>query len=487
MQSESPSPQTGGYQTASQPALWESEKTGLSKNREWLEFDESSTEGTVAVQDPRTGLDELGTKKGGSRFAAALNWAKKAGYAVTDQGLIAGSNFVLGILLARWLSPGQYGAYALGFSVYLLLVLLYQSLVSEPMVIFGGSTYRDCLRGYLKKLLGMHAALAVVTFLALGSAAFIAHAMHQPDGLPGALAGTAIAAPCILLLWLVRPAFYLHSTVGYSALGSFVYCCLLLSGLYTVYHFGYLSAFTAFLLMGFAASITGGFLLLRMRGTLQGGRPAPKLSVIWHKHWIYGRWALAGCLAGWVPAYVYYPLLSAFQGTAHAGELKALMNFDLPIQHAYGAMSILLMPYAARMRMEGGKATVAKIARTIIVLFFLAACAYWALIIPFRSQIFHVLYSDKYNAVTYLLPILALESIFSAAIYGPGIILRSMESPASVFWARSAASVVSLTIGIIGTRTFGLQGALWTMVLSAIAALGVALVILRRKLRVLSN
>jgi O-antigen/teichoic acid export membrane protein len=192
-------------------------------------------------------------------------------------------------------------------------------------------------------------------------------------------------------------------------------------------------------------------------------------------------------MAGWLPAYVYYPLLSAFHGTAHAGELKALMNFDLPIQHAYGAISIVLMPYAARMRMEGGKKNLAKIAWTIIVLFFLAACAYWGLIIPFRGPIFHVLYSDKYNAVTYLLPVLALESVFSAALYGPGIILRSMESPASVFWARSAASAVSLTLGIVGTRTFGLQGALWTMVLSAIAALSVAMVILRRKLRVLSS
>ncbi|MGB5153560.1 MAG: hypothetical protein WBN74_07940, partial [Candidatus Sulfotelmatobacter sp.] len=32
-------------------------------------------------------------------------WAMKGGLAILDQGVFAGSNFVISILLARWLSP----------------------------------------------------------------------------------------------------------------------------------------------------------------------------------------------------------------------------------------------------------------------------------------------------------------------------------------------------------------------------------------------
>ena len=49
--------------------------------------------------------------------------------AVLDQGLISGSNFLLSILLARWLRADQYGAYALSFAIFVLLSFLQQGSV----------------------------------------------------------------------------------------------------------------------------------------------------------------------------------------------------------------------------------------------------------------------------------------------------------------------------------------------------------------------
>ena len=73
--------------------------------------------------------------------------------AVLDQGLISGSNFVVIVLLARWLVPEQYGAYAVALGINVLLFTVYQSLLLEPMSVFGGSSYRECLRGYLGSVL----------------------------------------------------------------------------------------------------------------------------------------------------------------------------------------------------------------------------------------------------------------------------------------------------------------------------------------------
>src|ERR1700710_657884 len=79
----------------------------------------------------------------------ATAWMGRVFLAVADQGLISGSNFAIGILLARWMKPEQYGAYALAFSVFLLLSQFHGSIVLEPMAVFGSSTYRSRLRGYL--------------------------------------------------------------------------------------------------------------------------------------------------------------------------------------------------------------------------------------------------------------------------------------------------------------------------------------------------
>ena len=48
----------------------------------------------------------------------SFTWIHKSVLAVMDQGLVSGSNFLIGVLLARWLAPEQFGAYALAFSLF---------------------------------------------------------------------------------------------------------------------------------------------------------------------------------------------------------------------------------------------------------------------------------------------------------------------------------------------------------------------------------
>src|SRR4051812_24575152 len=144
-------------------------------------------------------------------------WCTKAFFAVVDQGLISGSNFALGILLARWLGAAQYGAYALAFATFVLLSLVYQSLLLEPMSVFGPSTYRSNLRGYTGTLIWIHIAIAFATFVVLGAGALgLAH-FPRFGSLPSALIGASIAAPCVLLFWLARRAYYLKLASSQAA------------------------------------------------------------------------------------------------------------------------------------------------------------------------------------------------------------------------------------------------------------------------------
>jgi O-antigen/teichoic acid export membrane protein len=122
-----------------------------SPNTEELLDQECSDGAVVAALENERGQTEKGRFSG--KFA---RWITKGGLAIVDQGLISGSNFLIGILLARWLMPEQYGAFALAFSVFLLLSYVYQSFLAEPQAVFSGSAYSGSLRGYLKTLLGIH-------------------------------------------------------------------------------------------------------------------------------------------------------------------------------------------------------------------------------------------------------------------------------------------------------------------------------------------
>ena len=412
-----------------------------------------------------------------------IPWAMKGGLAILDQGLISGSNFLIGILLARWLLPALYGAYALAFGVFLLLTMLYGSLLLEPMGVFGGSTYRYGLRGYLRSLLWIHVATTLLIIAVLGLVVGAARVLRLPDGLPGALAGVTVAAPCILMFWLARRSFYLELSPARAAIGSALYCTLVLGGLLLAYWRGILSPFAAFLLMGLGALVTAAYLLVRLRSELSSSHQGPNVREAWRKHWDYGRWALAGNVASWVPAYIFYPLLGTFSGMAQAGELRALMNFVLPLAQAQAALSMLLIPYAARMYAQEGRREAASLTVKITLLSVTAAALYWGVVIPLRSPVFHFLYSGRYTAVASLTPLVAVGSIFWTAAYGSSIVLRAMECPDSIFKAFCAATAISLVVGVPATWAFGLRGAVWGINLSDTSAFLMVVYLLRRKLR----
>jgi O-antigen/teichoic acid export membrane protein len=418
----------------------------------------------------------------GSRSKTAARWATKGGLAILDQGLISGSNFLIGILLARWLVPAEYGAFSLAFAVFLLLSYVYQSLLSEPQAVFAGSAYRQCLRGYLKALLGIQLVVTVFGIVLLGGSAGVVYAMGKAQGLPGALAGVAIASPCILFFWLLRRSYYMNLAPGRATVGAFVYFVLVNGGLFVVYKKSAVTPFSAYLLMAIGALGTGLFLLSQVKKALPPDTCEPPTAAqAWHKHWEYGRWALAVSVVTWIPYYMYYPLVSAFSGMAQAGQLKALMNLSLPLEQSYTALSILFLPYAARVCREKGISSSGPLVRRITLLFVVGAVAYWAVLIPFKTTVFHILYGGKYMEVAPLLPYVALGTTLWSAAFGPAIMLRAIESPDSIFYARIVASVLSLAIGVPATRAFGLWGVVWSIIVANIAAFLISMYILQRK------
>ena len=419
----------------------------------------------------------------GTFFERAVPWIVKGTMAVLDQGLIAGSNFVIGILLARWLAPQQYGAYAVAFAAFLLLGMLYQSLLLEPVGVFGVSAYGDRLRGYIRSLVQIHFFTAVPILLSLGLAAAIAFWFGQADGLAGGLLGLAFSTPFVLLFWLVRRAFYLQRSPAPAVLGAALYCVLALGGLWLAYRFHMLSPLAAFLFMGVGALGAGAFLLNHLRRHLPKAGIPPSVREVWKRHWQYGKWALGSAAMMWVPANIFYPLVSSFKGMAQAGELKALMNFATPMLQFYGAIALLLLPHATRVHAYESKAELRKAAVRITLLCVFGCAAYWAVLLVFHGAVFRVLYSGRYTEVEYLMPVVALASLSWSAFFGPATVLRAMEAPDQVFGAVALASCVSVLVGVPATKLLGVQGAIWGMAISETLGFLGATALLVRKLR----
>ncbi len=414
--------------------------------------------------------------------AMARAWSGKGLLALADQGLISGANFLIAVLLARSLSPQRYGAFALAFEVFLLLAVIYGSLILEPLSVFGSSVFREQLRNYLGKLLQVHGVLGIGILLLLSYAAWMLHAIVPGSVFPSALAGVAIAGPVVLLFWLARRAFYVRLAPGQAARGSVIYCVALILGLALVYAFHLLTPFAAFLLMALGALATGPAMLARLKPAIRAAAPA--LGEVVRRHWDYGRWALASAVAIWLSGAIYYPLLGGLRGLAEAGEMKALMNFASPIGQVFAAISLLSLPYASRVHYQEKEGRRARLAWRLVVFYGGGTLAYWVVILAFRGPIVGHLYAGKYLGVLGLLPWVALGSVLRISATAHAITLRAMHAPKLVFVAYSAASVAAVAIGVPATWAFGLRGAVMTLVLSSGIALAVAWLMVHRQPRV---
>jgi len=412
-------------------------------------------------------------------------WVTKGGLAVVDYGLISGSNFLLGVLLARWLAPEQYGAYALAFSIFILVGSLYQAMLLEPLSVFSGTAYHDNLRGYLKTTVWIHWGISFILCLMLGAVAVAARVWWHSLVSAVAFAGMTITTPLILIHGLGRRCFYLKLSPGPAAFGSVFYCVLVTSGVFIVYWAGWLSAFTAFMVMGLASLVSGVVMVFQLLAKLDPATSELHLRDVWGKHWEYGKWALGACVVSWIPNYVYIPLVSSFSGMAAAGELRALMNFSSPLLQTFAALSMLFLPYAARLQGTEGRRGASVLCRRLAFLFVGAGVLYWSILIPLRQPLFQLVYRGKYMQSSYLVPFFALETTLWCAALAPAILLRAMESPRSLFFANAAASVIALAIGIPATRHYGLPGVVWSMILANFLYMVVAYFLLFRKVATL--
>ncbi len=413
------------------------------------------------------------------------SWILKCSTAIMDHGLLSASNFLLGIILARYLGPEQYGAFALAFSTFVLLSLVHSALAMEPMSVFAPSIYRKSMRQYLGLLMWLQIAAGAVIVAGTGACELMFDLLGKHDHLIAAFEGIALASPCVLIFWFARRAFYLEVRPSIALLGSVVYSILLAVGLAIVAAVHLLSAFATFLVMGGAALLTSVLLLALLKPSIGKKAITSVLSVreVCQRHWEYGRWAFASALFVWVPWNGFYSVVAHFAGLSESGALKALLNLAMPITQTYAAFSLLFISQAARLGHEKGWEAVKHLAWRIAGLYTLGSSAYWILICMFRTQLIHVMYGGHYQEIASLVPIVALASVLAGAAMGPTIAIRAMRSPASVTAIYFGSSVVSILVGIPACRAWGVRGAVVGILLSsAVSAVSGFLMIRSRKL-----
>ena len=169
-----------------------------------------------------------------SLFSRYRSWAFKGGFSILDQGFFSGANFIISILLARWLAPSDYGAFIIAFTVYLLMTGFYTAFILEPMSVFGPAKYSKQMSDYLMIQLKFHGIMTGILALAIIFLGwFIGTWINQSLG--NAFMGMGLAIPFILLSWIGRRTFYILMQPSSAFLISATYFIISIAGILALY------------------------------------------------------------------------------------------------------------------------------------------------------------------------------------------------------------------------------------------------------------
>ena len=403
-------------------------------------------------------------------------WLQRGAWTVLDQGSFAGANFVVNVLLARWLAPEGYGAYTVAYTLFLLVGVVHAGILAEPMLVFGSSRFEKHLERYLRVVLTGHGRFALVAGAVLGVGAVAAWLGGQTV-LSHALAAFAVGQAAILFQWAMRSACYVRTQPRVAATTGLVYAAIVVGGVTALKAVGALNEATGILLMSAGSLVAGSLIAWRLGVPLKRVRDPELVREAVQRHRQYGAWAVGTGVLEWFHGFLPFLLLPLVAGLAETGALRALFNLVLPILHLFHAFSNLLVPAFVQAEASG---TRARTARIVALTFGTATVVFAAAVFAVGPRVLHLLYDGQYDAYAHLLWIVAVLPLVLAGSNVAQAMLRAQERPEGVFAARAGASAVAATLGAAAVFTLGVAGALLSDLLTALADSAIMLAFVRR-------
>jgi len=394
------------------------------------------------------------------------HWVFKGGFGILDQGLYSGANFVLGILLARWLSPSKYGNFSAAYSIFLFLSIFQVALIAEPMSIFGAGKYSEQTASYLNYLLRLQ---WIGSFLGTFIIILLALLSVNLD-LREALIAMAISLPWILFYWYLRRAFYIEMQSGMAMITSTIYSILLILIVVIIEYQSNITSVYAYLVMALSSLIASLFALRRLGVSFWGKSTvidSLNSSTANIELWNFGKWVLPAYIAGWFTSVSFPFFISILLNSQLAGAFRAMQNIYLPFQQFLAAITLLILPWLAKQRSNFGTGKLFSLTQFVALVTVLAALIYCLFTVYYRHEIVALLYENKYySSFDYMVIYLAIATLISSAPLVLGLALRILNHPSTILWSKGSAAFFTVLLGLPVISAFRMNGVLFILVVS---------------------
>jgi O-antigen/teichoic acid export membrane protein len=373
------------------------------------------------------------------------------GWGLADQMLSSVTNFLLGLLVAREVGPGEFGAFGLAYATYTLALGAGRTLASEPLLVRFSAGSNEQWRSAVAGAAGTSLVLgAIVGTLSL----LVAAGVDEP--LRSAFALLGIALPGLLVQDVWRFSFFARGRGAQAFWNDFVWAVVLFPGAALLLSSGKGSMralMAVWAVAGLAAAAVG---VAQTRVV-----PRPDRFLWWLREQrdlafrFFGEFVVS---SGATQLSLF--LIGAVATLADVGRLRAGQMLLGPLNILFLGAGLVAVAETARLLAESPR-KMDQAVRMVSALLTLGTVTWAAVALLLPAAIGEAVMGRNWVGGRALLLPLAIGATGHALASGPMSGLRALAAARSSLRARMFDAVFTLALGVTGAAVAGARGAAW--------------------------
>jgi O-antigen/teichoic acid export membrane protein len=374
---------------------------------------------------------------------------------VIDQGVVSGTSFVTAIIIGRTCSHEDLGIYYLALTVAMLCTAVSCDLVSVPYTMHCNRHHGAAAASHAGSTLVHQLVLSLIVVACLLAFAALLSLGVEPQSLRPVSWVLVGVVPLLLLREFVRRYAFAHLALFTTLAVDVAVTVLQLGGLLLVCYFHRISVPAVYVIMGVACGLACAAWFAAARRGLHV--VATRIIPDWRDHWSFGKWALAGELAG-LSFYALPWMLTVAHGEAATGVFCAGNTLVGLANLFVNGMRNYLTPKTSHAYAEGGAGALSRVVRWAGLLFIAVLGAFCVAIWFAGDALTALLFGSRYAGNGLLLELLALATCADALGMTAGNGLWALDRPAANLAVEIVQLIVTLVVAVALVMPLGVLG-----------------------------
>lgn len=409
----------------------------------------------------------------------------KGSVVIVDQGIVSGVRFVIALLLARYVTPAEYGGFVLAYGVLMLVNYIQVSYILMPMSVIGPSLDGEELRNYYSSLLKIQVVLSTVMSIILVVTSHFWLLWFKEPGIDTIFMAMGFSAFAVQMQEFFRKIFLNHFHLKKAILNDAMCYLGQLVGIFILIWNRNISSVLVFWVITIFSLVAAflGYCLCRKLFKIK----TQNLKQIVIKQFHYGKWLLASMTTQWISGQIYIFIAASFLSISAAGILGACRNLFGIINVGLTGIRNYLLPYGSQKYSLQGISFLKRYFKKIYMIGSISIIFYALMISLFSKQIIDFLYRGQYRGFEYVVTMFAVLSLVNFFTFPPDTVLLIMKKTEGIFKSYLISSIISLVIAFPLIKFLDITGALIGMIATQILLAMVLTNIYRRETVILEK